>query len=153
MPGLERTRALLSALGNPERGLRGVLVGGTNGKGSVWALIDAVCRQAGLRTVLLTKPHLHSYCERIVRDGLAIPENEFSDAVGAQVEAARGLPDELQPTGFEMLTAAGILVASRARADIVVCEVGLGGRLDSTNVLDLGVAVLTNVALDHQEYL
>jgi len=153
MPGLERTRALLSALGNPQRGLRGVLVAGTNGKGSVCALIDAVCRQAGLRTVLLTKPHLHSYCERIVRDGLAIPEDEFSDVVGAQVEAARGLPDELQPTGFEMLTAAGILVASRARADVVVCEVGLGGRLDSTNVLDLGVAVLTNVALDHQEYL
>src|SRR5207244_462123 len=76
-----------------------------------------------------------------------------SAVVAVQVDAARSLPDELQPAGFEMLTAAGILVASRARADVVVCEVGLGGRLDSTNVLDLGVAVLTNVALDHQEYL
>ena len=153
MPGLERTRALLAAVGNPQHGLRGALVAGTNGKGSVCALIDAVCRHAGLRTVLLTKPHLHSYCERIVRDGVAIPESEFSDVVAELVEAARDLPDELQPTGFEMLTAAGILVAARARADVVVCEVGLGGRLDSTNVLDLGVSVLTNVALDHQEFL
>src|SRR6266566_4756407 len=88
-PGLERTAALLSALGEPERGLSGVLVAGTNGKGSVCAVVDAVCRAAGLRTVLLTKPHLHSYRERIVRDGLAIPEDEFSDVVGAQVEAAR----------------------------------------------------------------
>src|SRR5207244_9858574 len=76
-----------------------------------------------------------------------------SAVVAVQVDAARSLPDELQPAGFELRTAAGILVASRARADVVVCEVGLGGRLDSTNVLDLGVAVVTNVALDHQEFL
>src|SRR5207249_5573982 len=113
MPGLERTRALLGALGNPQRGLRGALVAGTNGKGSVCALIEAVCRAAGLSTVLLTKPHLHSYCERIVRDGVAIAEDDFSAVVAVQVDAARSLPDELQPTGFEMLTAAGILVASQ----------------------------------------
>jgi dihydrofolate synthase / folylpolyglutamate synthase len=153
MPGLERTRALLAALGNPHVGLRGVLVAGTNGKGSVCATVDAVCRAAGHRTVLLTSPHLQSYCERIVRDGAPMTEAEFGDLVATVGEAAEALPEELQPTGFEVLTAAGILAARRAGADVLVCEVGLGGRLDSTNVLDLGVAVVTNVALDHQDLL
>ena len=153
MPGLERTRALLAALGNPQTGLRGALVAGTNGKGSVCATVESVCRAAGLRTVLLTSPHLQSYCERIVRDGVAVSETEFGALVATVTEAAEALPAELQPTGFEVLTAAGILAARRADAEVLVCEVGLGGRLDSTNVLDLGVAVVTNVALDHQDLL
>jgi len=153
MPGLERTRALLAALGHPQTGLRGALVAGTNGKGSVCATVDSVCRSAGHRSVLLTSPHLQSYCERIVRDGAPIRETEFGALVDTVREAAEGLPEELQPTGFEVLTAAGILAARRADADVLVCEVGLGGRLDSTNVLDLGIAVVTNVALDHQDLL
>ncbi len=153
MPGLERTRALLAALGNPQAGLQGALIAGTNGKGSVCATVDAVCRSAGYRTVLLTSPHLQSYCERIVRDGAAITEAEFGSLVALVVDAAEALPDELQPTGFEVLTAAGILAARGADAEVLVCEVGLGGRLDSTNVVDLGVAVVTNVALDHQDLL
>jgi dihydrofolate synthase/folylpolyglutamate synthase len=153
MPGLERTRALLAVLGNPHTGLRGALVGGTNGKGSVCALVDSVCRAAGLRTVLLTKPHLVSYCERYVRDGEMISEAAFAELIGHVTSQARELPEELQPTAFEMLTAAGILFAQQSQPDLVVCEVGLGGRLDSTNVLDLDVNVITNVALDHQEHL
>jgi dihydrofolate synthase/folylpolyglutamate synthase len=153
MPGLERTRALLAALGNPHVGLRGVLVAGTNGKGSVCATVDSVCRAAGFRTVLLTSPHLTSYCERIVTNGVRITETAFGTLVARVAEAATALPEELQPTGFEVLTAAGILVAREADADLLVCEVGLGGRLDSTNVLNLGVAVVTNVALDHQDLL
>ena len=153
MPGLERTRALLAVLGNPQAGLRGALVGGTNGKGSVCALVDSVCRAAGLHTVLLTKPHLVSYVERYVRDGRAISEATFADLITHVTSRARELPEELQPTAFEMLTAAGILFASQGQPDLVVCEVGLGGRLDSTNVLDLDVNVITNVALDHQEHL
>ncbi|MHB8489731.1 MAG: bifunctional folylpolyglutamate synthase/dihydrofolate synthase [Candidatus Dormibacteria bacterium] len=153
MPGLERTRALLAALGSPQAGLRGALVAGTNGKGSVCAAVDSVCRAAGHRSVLLTSPHLVSYRERIVRDGAPITETEFGALVARVWEAAEALPDELQPTGFEVLTAAGILVAREADAEVLVCEVGLGGRLDSTNVLDLGVAVVTNVALDHQDLL
>jgi dihydrofolate synthase/folylpolyglutamate synthase len=153
MPGLERTRALLAALGNPQVGLRGALVAGTNGKGSVCATVDSVCRSAGYRTVLFTSPHLVSYCERIVRDGAPITETEFGTLVARVWEAAEALPEELQPTGFEVLTAAGILVAREADAEVLVCEVGLGGRLDSTNVLDLGVAAVTNVALDHQDLL
>jgi len=151
-PGLERTRALLHALDEPQLGLSGVLVAGTNGKGSVCALIDSITRAAGLRTVMLTKPHLRSYTERIVVDGVPVTEEEFGDLMGRVGQAASTLED-LLPTGFEMLTAAGILRAAIAAPDVLVCEVGLGGRLDSTNVLDLGVAVVTNVALDHQEHL
>lgn len=153
MPGLERTRALLAALGNPHVGLKGALVAGTNGKGSVCAAVDSVCRAAGYRTVLLTSPHLISYCERIVRDGSPITETDFGALIARVWKAAEALPEELQPTGFEALTAAGIVAARGADAEILVCEVGLGGRLDSTNVLDLGVAVVTNVALDHQDLL
>jgi dihydrofolate synthase/folylpolyglutamate synthase len=153
MPGLERTRAMLAALGNPQTGLRGALVAGTNGKGSVCATVDAICRAAGHRSVLLTSPHLSSYCERFVRDGAPITEAEFASLVARVWDAAEALPDELQPTGFEVLTAAGILVAREADADVLVCEVGLGGRLDSTNVLDLAIAAVTNVALDHQDLL
>jgi dihydrofolate synthase / folylpolyglutamate synthase len=153
MPGLERTRALLAALGNPQAGLRGALVAGTNGKGSVCATVDSVCRAAGYRSVLITSPHLVSYTERIVRDGLPITESAFGALVTRVWEAAEALPEELQPTGFEVLTAAGILVAHDAGTEVLVCEVGLGGRLDSTNVLDLGVAAVTNVALDHQDLL
>ena len=152
-PGLERTEALLAALGNPQVGLRGALVAGTNGKGSVCALIDSVARAAGMHTVLLTKPHLASYRERIVIDGQLIGESQFVTLVDDVVHAAASLPEPLQPTGFEMLTAAGILCAARESAELLVCEVGMGGRLDSTNVLDLGVAVVTNVALDHREHL
>jgi len=153
MPGLERTRALLAALGNPHVGLKGALVAGTNGKGSVCATVDSVCRAAGYRTVLLTSPHLISYCERIVRDGVPISETDFGALIARVWKAAEALPEELQPTGFEVLTAAGILAAREADAEILMCEVGLGGRLDSTNILDLGVAVVTNVALDHQDLL
>src|SRR3984957_20404908 len=153
MPGLERTRALLAALGNPQTGLRGALVAGTNGKGSVCATVDSVWRAGGHRCVRLTSPHLQSYTERIVRDGAPISETEFGALVETVREAAEALPEELQPTGFEVLTAAGILAARRADAGVLVCEVGLGGRLDSTNVLDLGVAAVTNVALDHQDLL
>jgi dihydrofolate synthase / folylpolyglutamate synthase len=151
--GLERTEALLAALGNPHIGLRGALVAGTNGKGSVCAVIDSVARAAGLHTVLLTKPHLASYRERIVIDGELIGEEQFVTVVDEVTRAAASLPESLQPTGFEMLTVVGVLCAAREAAELLVCEVGMGGRLDSTNVLDLGVAVVTNVALDHREHL
>jgi dihydrofolate synthase/folylpolyglutamate synthase len=152
-PGLERTRALLHQVGDPDRGLRGVLVAGTNGKGSVCATVEAVARAAGLHTALLTKPHLWSYTERFVADGRPVSEPGFAALMDEVEHAASELPEELQPTAFEMLTVAGILFAARAPSRIVVCEVGVGGRLDSTNVLDLGVTVVTNVDLDHRQLL
>lgn len=152
-PGLDRTRALLHQVGDPDVGLRGVLVAGTNGKGSVGAIVDSVVRAAGLRSVLLTKPHLWSYTERFVVDGAPLTEDGFAHLFDEVSDAANRLPAELTPTAFEMLTVAGILLAARAEAGVLVCEVGVGGRLDSTNVLDLGVAVVTNVDLDHRDLL
>ena len=152
--GLERISALLDELGHPEAGLRGVLVAGTNGKGSVCAMVDSVVRHAGLHSVLLVKPHLCSYRERIAIDGQHITEADFAalvERVRPAVEAVE--PRAGAPTQFEILTALGILAAAERRPDVVVCEVGLGGRLDSTNVLDLGVAAVTNVAMDHSQYL
>src|ERR1700683_3350855 len=133
MPGLGRTRSLLAALGNPQVGLRGALVAGTNGKGSVCSTVDSVCRAAGYRTVLVTSPHLVSYTERIVRDGVPITETDFGALVSRGWAAAEALPEELQPTGFEVLTAAGILAAREADAEVFVCEVGLGGGLGRTH--------------------
>jgi dihydrofolate synthase / folylpolyglutamate synthase len=153
--GLDRIAALLDVLDHPERDLQGVLVAGTNGKGSVCAMVDAVVRRAGLSSVLLVKPHLCSYRERIVIDGQHIAEADFA----ALVERLRPAVDAVEsraggaPTQFEILTALGILAAAERRPDVVVCEVGLGGRLDSTNVLDLGVAAITNIAMDHAQIL
>jgi dihydrofolate synthase/folylpolyglutamate synthase len=148
--GLERIEALLAVLGNPHRGLRGALVAGTNGKGSVCALLDSMVRAAGRRTVLLTKPHLVSWCERIAVDGRPVAEQRFADLIAQVLEAAEGLPAAVgSPTVFEVVTAAGIIAARDEAPDVLICEVGLGGRLDSTNVLDLGVAVITGIALDH----
>jgi len=153
-PGLERTAALLRALGHPEKGMRGVLVAGTNGKGSVCAVIESVCRHAGLRTALLTNPHLRSYCERIAIGGAPISEDAFIELLAeVRAEAPGVAPAVGAPSQFELLTAAGVLAAARAAADILICEVGVGGRLDSTNVLDLGAAVITNVSLDHEAML
>jgi dihydrofolate synthase/folylpolyglutamate synthase len=148
--GLERIEALVGVLGNPHRGLRGVLVAGTNGKGSVCALLESMARAASLRTVMLTKPHLLSWCERIALDGRAIAEQGFADLIARVLDAAERVPDTLgSPTVFEVVTAAGILAARDAQPDVLICEVGLGGRLDSTNILDLGVAVITGIAVDH----
>jgi dihydrofolate synthase/folylpolyglutamate synthase len=146
-------RALLSELGDPQKGLRGALVAGTNGKGSTCAFLESILRAAGLRTGMMPKPHLSSYTERIQVDGEPIPEADFAAAVSeirpavARVGARLGAPTE-----FEILTALAIAHLA-PRIDVLVCEVGMGGRLDATNVLELGVAVLTNVALDHQRYL
>ncbi|MDB5064573.1 MAG: FolC bifunctional protein [Chloroflexi bacterium] len=153
-PGLERVSALLDALGNPQAGLRGALVAGTNGKGSVCAMVESACRAAGLSTVMLTKPHLRSYRERVVIDGQPVSGDGFArlvDRLRPVVEAVE--PEVGAPTQFEILTALGILAAADRRPDVLICEVGLGGRLDSTNVLDLGVAVITTVALDHGDRL
>jgi len=148
--GLERIEALLAVLGNPHKGLRGVLAAGTNGKGSVCALLDSMARCAGLRTVMLTKPHLLSWTERIAVDGQPIAEQGFADLIATVLDAATGMVGAHgSPTVFEVVTAAGILAAHTVQPDLLICEVGLGGRLDSTNVLDLGVAVITGIAVDH----
>ena len=152
--GLGRTRALLRRLGNPERGVRGVLVGGTNGKGSVQALVAAALRDSGQRVGQTPKPHLVDYRERIVVDGQPIAPVAFALLVDEVLAAADEVPSRLgPPTEFEVLTSAAFLHFARAGVDVAVVEVGMGGRLDATNAWQGGVSAITNVALDHTEYL
>ena len=153
VPGLERTRWLLDRLGDPHLGLAGVLIAGTNGKGSVAALIDSMARAAGRRTALLAKPHLVRWGERIVLDGEPLDDGRFGTLAEEVLGAAGQAPPGEHPTQFEILTAMGFLAAARHRAETLICEVGMGGRLDSTNVADLGGCVITNIALDHREWL
>jgi dihydrofolate synthase / folylpolyglutamate synthase len=152
--GLGRTRALLKELGNPEVGLRGALIGGTNGKGSVQALVASVLREAGVHVAQTPKPHLVSYRERIVVDGRPIAAGDFAALFDEVFQASDRVPKRLgTPTEFELVTAAAFTWFARTRVDVAVIEVGLGGRLDATNTWDGGVAAITNVDWDHMEYL
>jgi dihydrofolate synthase/folylpolyglutamate synthase len=152
--GLARTRALLRALGNPERGVRGVLVGGTNGKGSVVALLGACLAAAGYRAGEAPKPHLVTYRERLRIAGRPIEPEPFTALVREVLPAAdRVARRHGPPTEFELMTALVFSWFDRQRVDLAVVEVGLGGRLDATHAWDGGIAVVTNVDLDHTEWL
>ncbi|MDQ6719747.1 MAG: bifunctional folylpolyglutamate synthase/dihydrofolate synthase [Candidatus Dormibacteraeota bacterium] len=152
--GLERTEALLHALGDPHELFQGVLVAGTNGKGSVCAMLASVLQSAGYRVGLMPKPHLISYTERIQVGQRPIAEADFASLLTELQPVINKVASELgPPTEFEILTSAALYYFARAGIDLLVCEVGLGGRLDSTNVLDLGVNVITNIALDHTQHL
>ncbi len=152
--GLARIEALLDELGNPQRDLRGALVGGTNGKGSVVALARSVLSAAGLRVGTMPKPHLVSYRERIAIDGQPLSRQRFAAALAAVTPAIERVTARLgPPTEFEALTAAAFVELARAGVDLALVEVGLGGRLDATNVLDAGVAAITNVQHDHERLL
>ncbi|MEA2645949.1 MAG: dihydrofolate synthase / folylpolyglutamate synthase [Chloroflexota bacterium] len=152
--GLERTRALLDAVGAPDTGLRGALVAGTNGKGSTCAFLVSILTAAGYRVGSMPKPHLSTYTERVCIDGHPIAEADFAALVAELMPAVDAIATEHGPaTEFEMLTAAALLHMRRSEVDYLVCEVGMGGALDATNVLDLGVKVITTVELDHMQYL
>ena len=152
--GLARVERLMDEAGHPERGLRGALVGGTNGKGSVVAMAQSVLTATGLRTGTMPKPHLVGYRERIAVDGVSIPGADFAAAVERVLPAIDRVAAEVgPPTEFEALTAAALAELARRGVDLAIVEVGMGGRLDATNVLDLGVAAITNVQLDHQAHL
>jgi len=152
--GLGRTRALLAALGHPEQGIRGALIAGTNGKGSVVALVGACLAAAGYRAGETPKPHLVSYRERIRIAGTPISATEFTRLVRDGLPVAdRVARRHGPPTEFELLTALAFRHFADAGVDLAVVEVGLGGRLDATHAWDGGVAVITNVDLDHTEHL
>jgi len=152
--GLARIEALLDELGNPHRHLRGALVGGTNGKGSVVALARSALQGAGLRIGTMPKPHLVSYRERIAIDGQPISRADFAAAIAAVMPAIDRVTERLgPPTEFEALTAAAFGHLAEAGIDLALVEVGLGGRLDATNALDAGVAAITNVQHDHEKLL
>jgi len=148
-PGLERIQALLDGLGHPEAGLRILHVGGTNGKGSVSALSEAILRAAGLRTGLYTSPHLLSPTERIRIDGAPV----VRDALADDVRALAPRLDSGGITFFEAMTAVALAAFRRAGVEAAVLEVGLGGRWDATTVGSPLVSALTRIDYDHQEYL
>ncbi len=150
--GLERTRLLLSELGNPQKRLRFIHVAGSNGKGSTCAILASVLEQAGYQVGLYTSPYLQDFCERIQVNGKNIPEDRLADITEIVREAADRMEDH--PTQFELVTAIAMLYFSDQNCDIVVLEVGMGGEMDSTNVIDAPeVAVITNLCLEHTEYL
>ncbi|HXK12497.1 MAG TPA: folylpolyglutamate synthase/dihydrofolate synthase family protein [Vicinamibacteria bacterium] len=155
--GLETMRALVAEMGHPERAYPTLLVAGTNGKGSVAAYCDAALRASGLRTGRYTSPHLVRVNERIAVDGRDIGDPGFEAAVRAVRDAAERLVRRgvlgAHPTFFEVLTAAAFAHFRRERVDAAVLEVGLGGRLDATNVAEPLASAIVSIDLDHEVYL
>ena len=151
--GLERMQELVIRLGHPERKYPTIHITGTNGKGSTTACLAAILQEAGFRTAMYTSPHLERYTERMRIDGLEVEEAVFARAIEQTAAAARAMEkDGLEhPTQFEILTAAAFVMFAAMQVDYAVIEVGLGGSLDSTNVIDSRVAVITNVTLEHED--
>jgi dihydrofolate synthase/folylpolyglutamate synthase len=154
--GLDRITYLLELLGNPHHRLRFIHVGGTNGKGSTSVMLASILQAAGYKTGLFTSPHLHSYTERTKINGCDIPK----ERVAGLIKRLRPLLEQMvregheHPTEFEVNTALSLVYFAEEEVDIAVLEVGLGGAIDSTNVIPLPlVAVITNVGMDHMEYL
>ena len=155
--GLENTRKLLAALGNPHKTFPSVQIAGTNGKGSTAVILDAICREAGIRVGLFTSPHLVSITERIRINGSEVSEAQFARLTECVKQTAESLVSrgELQtlPTFFEHVTAIALLAFKEANVELAILETGLGGRLDSTTAAEAKVVAITPIALDHQEYL
>jgi dihydrofolate synthase / folylpolyglutamate synthase len=154
---LEYVRVLLRELGNPERNFKSVLIAGTNGKGSTAATLASILAAAGHRTGLYTSPHLIRINERIRVNGAEIGNDDLArvydrvEAAAQKLVAGGEIP--WHPSFFEMLTAMAFQHLAEARVEVAVLEVGMGGRLDATNVIDLLVSVITDISLDHQKYL
>jgi dihydrofolate synthase/folylpolyglutamate synthase len=155
--GLANICALLRQLDRPELAFRSVHIAGTNGKGSVTAMTEAGLRAAGYRTARYTSPHLMSLNERFVIQGSAVTDGALVDAIETVRSAVETLRSngtlDVQPTFFEVTTAAGFELFRRSAVEIAVVEVGLGGRLDATNVLMPEATAITSIALDHQLFL
>ncbi|TMA82157.1 MAG: bifunctional folylpolyglutamate synthase/dihydrofolate synthase [Deltaproteobacteria bacterium] len=147
---LARVEAAAARLGHPQRAAAALHVGGTNGKGSTAAMLDAIVRAAGRRVGLYTSPHLVSFRERITIDGVPIAEDEVVEGIG---RLRRDLDDARGLTAFEVMTLLAWITFAAQRVEVQVLEVGLGGRLDATNVVVPAVAVITNVGRDHEQYL
>jgi dihydrofolate synthase/folylpolyglutamate synthase len=149
--GLENTQRLLDELGLPAAGMRIVHVAGTNGKGSTCAFAESVLRQSGYRTGLFTSPHLVSFCERIRVGGKPVAEAEAARGIAMLREHIGG--DDEGPTFFELATALALHLFAQHEVEIAVVEVGLGGRLDSTNALSPTICGIAPVGLDHRQIL
>src|SRR5829696_9092919 len=155
--GLRNTELLLNALDNPERTFPSVQIAGTNGKGSTATMLDSICHAAGIGTGLYTSPHLVSITERIKFAGSEITRADFAACATAVRDASEQLLRDKQiealPTFFEQLTVIGLLAFRNAGIELAILETGLGGRLDSTTAANAGIVAITQIALDHEEYL
>ncbi|MBE6920842.1 MAG: bifunctional folylpolyglutamate synthase/dihydrofolate synthase [Ruminococcaceae bacterium] len=152
IPGLERTQELLRRMGNPEKTLKFVHIAGTNGKGSTAAMTASILQKAGYKVGLYTSPYIYRFNERIQVNGEQIADEDVAAVTEYVKQFAEAM--EEKPTEFELVTAIGFEYFARQNCDIVVLEVGMGGALDSTNVIDTPeVAVITNIGLDHTDYL
>jgi dihydrofolate synthase/folylpolyglutamate synthase len=154
---LAHMRTLAAALGNPQNTFPSVLIAGTNGKGSTAATLSSILIAAGYRTALYTSPHLVRVNERIQINGAQISDEDFARLYFQVYESARRLVESADlphpPSFFEVLTAVAFLHFAEQKADIAILEVGLGGRLDATNIVDPLLSIITDIALDHQDYL
>jgi dihydrofolate synthase / folylpolyglutamate synthase len=154
---LEHMRVLLVALGHPEKKFPSVLIAGTNGKGSTASTLASILQASGYKTGLYTSPHLVRINERIRLNGQSVSDEDFAllhDVVGRTAERLVSEGDlPWHPSFFEMLTAMAFEYFARSRPDIVVLEVGMGGRLDATNVVDPRLSIITDISLDHQRFL
>ena len=155
-PGLRRISHLLSELGDPHRAFKAIHVTGTSGKGSTTAMAASILHAAGYRVGMYTSPHLSSFTERIVVDGQPIGVGDVVRLIESLRPIAEGMaskPDLGHPTFFELSTAMAFKYFEERGVDYAVVEVGMGGRLDATNVIEAEVAVITNVSLEHTNYL
>ena len=151
-PGLTRIRELLEKLDNPQKGLKFVHIAGTNGKGSCAAMTASVLKAAKYKTGLYTSPYLYRFNERMQINGKEIPDDVLAELVGRVKPIAEAMEDH--PTEFELMTAVALLWYQQEKCDIVVLEVGLGGRFDATNIIDAPeAAVIMNIGLDHTAIL
>jgi dihydrofolate synthase/folylpolyglutamate synthase len=154
---LAHMRVLAAALGDPQKSFPSILIAGTNGKGSTASTLASILQAAGYRTALYTSPHLSRVNERIQVDGAPISDDDFARLYFQVDTAAEKLATDSQlphhPSFFETLTALAFLYFKEQKADIAILEVGLGGRLDATNIVDPLLSIITDISLDHQEYL
>ncbi len=151
--GLQTMRRLLEILGSPETAYPSVLVAGTNGKGSVSHFLSSVCTAAGIRTGLYTSPHLVEPRERVRVNGRPVTAEQFAQGLGETAEAIARNRLEPHPTFFETVTATALLLFARLGVRLAVLEVGMGGRLDSTNAVEPILSLITPISYDHEKYL
>lgn len=151
--GLENTFKLAELCGNPQDELNFIHVAGTNGKGSTCAMLESIYRAAGYKTGLYTSPHLVSFTERIQINREPIPQSEVVRLVAQIKSLLREFPPDHLPTFFEVTTVMALVYFCRNECDVVIWETGLGGRLDATNIVYPLASVITNIGLDHQQYL
>jgi len=151
--GLENTFKLAALAGNPQEKLRFIHVAGTNGKGSTCAMLESIYRASGLRVGLFTSPHLVSFRERIQLNRQLVSENEVVRLVAELQSLLKQFPADHHPTFFEVVTVMALKFFCEQKCDLVIWETGLGGRLDSTNIVTPLASVITNIAFDHQQWL